>query len=248
MPDYFFGLYHWRRRVRSLLLGLLGVAIGIGVARRGRRCRQIAGGGLAIAGVYRAIELLRSLLVPPPWTVERYKYDALADALPVADADSLLDCGCGTGRSLVGLAARVPDDCRVVGLDVFDDRIILGNGPKLAERNGDRAGLDVRAVRGDATALPVADNSQDVVTACRLLHDLPARDARACLAECRRVCKPGGAVGVLELPITHEGKEPPAEYWPALVASAGFDVEEVEQVPRRRSDDSYTVVVGRPVA
>jgi SAM-dependent methyltransferase len=69
------------------------------------------------------------LLSPPPWALDREPYAALASALPFARADRALDIGCGTGRSLVGLAPSVPESCRVLGLDVFDDHIILGNGP-----------------------------------------------------------------------------------------------------------------------
>jgi ubiquinone/menaquinone biosynthesis C-methylase UbiE len=179
--------------------------------------------------------------------VEPDKYEALAGALPTAGATRWLDVGCGTGRSLVGFAGAVPAGCRVVGLDVFDDRIILGNGPGLAERNAREAGVDARTVRGDATDLPVADGSQDVATACRLLHDLPREAAVEALRELRRVCAPGGAVGILEIPITHEGAgKPPEQYWPALAEAAGFAVDRVERVPRRRSDDAYVVVVARP--
>lgn len=243
---YYFGVYHWRRRFRrlaaSLLAGVLAVHLARGDRRGGRLLAVPAGLWAGVAGR----DVLDSLLRPPPWALERYKYEALADALPTAGAERLLDVGCGTGRSLVGLAPAVPDRCRVVGLDVFDDRVILGNGPRLAARNAERAGLDVSLVRGDAARLPVADDTQDVVTACRVLHDLPADDARRALAEMRRVCGPDGAVGVLELPITHEdATAPPATYWREQVAAAGFAVETVTRVPRRGKAGDYVVVVGR---
>lgn len=244
---YFFGLYHWRLRLRRLGLALVVGVAGAVLARSDSRWRQgvgVLGVGLAIR---RGAGAVHALLQPAPWVVERYKYEALAEALPTDGADRWLDVGCGTGRSLVGVSELVPDGCRVLGLDVFDDRIVLGNRPGLAARNARRAGLDAATLRGDATGLPVADGSVDVVTACRLLHDLPRDRALDALSELQRVCAADGAVGLLELPITHEGAtEPPAEYWPALLAEAGLVVDSVREVPRREADGAYVVVVARP--
>ena len=81
-----------------------------------------------VGGVVHGATAARRLLSPPPWALNREPYATLASALPFARADRALDIGCGTGRSLVGLSPSVPDSCTVLGLDVFDDRIILGNG------------------------------------------------------------------------------------------------------------------------
>lgn len=244
---YFFGLYHWRVRLKRLLVGIGVGAVGFGLVlseSRLGRAAGILGVGYAVA---KGASALHALFTPAPWIVERDKYEALAEALPTDGTEWWLDVGCGTARSLVGVSALVPGGCRVVGLDVFDDRVVFGNTPGLAGRNARKAGLDAAIVRGNATELPVADGSQDVVTACRLLHDLPRESALETLSELRRVCAPDGAVGVLEIPITHDGAtDPPAEYWPALATQAGLTVERVREVPRRRSDDAYVVVVARP--
>jgi len=243
---YFFGLYHWRARFKRLWKALALAAVSLVVVRSSSRWRRGAGIlGLGWA-LHRGASALNALLTPAPWVVEAYKYEALARALPTEGADSWFDVGCGTGRSVVGVSDLVPEGCRVVGLDVFDDRVVLGNGPGLAARNARQAGLETAMVRGDGTRLPVASDSQDVATACRLLHDLSRSGAETTLSELHRVCAPGGAVGLLEIPITHDGHSgEPAAYWESLVADAGFAVETVEKVPRRRSDDSYVVVVGR---
>lgn len=96
---------------------------------------------------------------------DRWKYRALREAVPYADAERALDVGCGTGRSLVGLAPAVPDTCRLVGLDVFDNRVILGNGPALARRNAAVAGLEAnRVLSPDGTLgvpeLPIPHDSE----------------------------------------------------------------------------------------
>ncbi len=247
MPPYFFGIYHWRSRGARLLRALLVGAVALALTRSRSRWSRIAG----LLGVgwalQRGASAVDALVRPAPWVVERYKYEALAGALPTDGAGRWLDVGCGTGRSLVGVAELVPDGCRVLGLDVFDDRVVIGNTPGLAAWNARRAGLDLATVRGDAVRLPVADGSQDIATACRMLHDLPRERALEALAELQRVCAPDGAVGLLELPITHEGAtEPPAEYWPGLVEEVGLEVDCVREVPRRDSEGAYVVVVARP--
>ncbi|MFT4922619.1 MAG: ubiquinone/menaquinone biosynthesis C-methylase UbiE [Haloarculaceae archaeon] len=223
---YYFGLYHWRRRFRRLLGGVAGIVTGVLIWRHTRsRLLHLGALGLVVAGANRARRPLQSLFDPPPWVVRTTKYADLAASLPVPEEGRVLDIGCGTGRSLVGLADDLPPEAEVVGLDVFDDRVILGNGPRLAARNARVAGLDPAVVEGDAARLPVADDSMDVVTACRVLHDLPKADAETALAECHRVLRPDGRLGVLELPIPHDADADPDDYWRALLSAAGFTIE-----------------------
>ncbi|WP_339104767.1 class I SAM-dependent methyltransferase [Haloterrigena salinisoli] len=246
-PRYDFGVYHWRRRFRSIAAALLAAVLGVAVRRRTDDPRvRLAAGGAAIGAVVHAVRVLRRLLSPPPWALERAKYDALANRLPLADADRVLDVGCGTGRSLVGLAPHVPPDADAIGLDVFDDRVVLGNGPALARRNADRAGLAATPIVGDAAALPLADDSIPVVTACRVLHDLEAAAADRTLRETRRVCRPDGALGVLELPLTPDGvARDPESYWADRVTAAGFRIESFDRL-ERDGREPYIAIVATP--
>ena len=245
---YNFGLYHWRRRFRTILSALT-VILPAEICRRtseSRWVRLVATAAIA-GGAVRGATAARRLLSPPPWALNREPYTALASALPFAQADRALDIGCGTGRSLVGLAPSVPDSCTMLGLDVFDDRIILGNGPALARRNGRAAGVDITPLVGDASRLPVATDSQDVVTACRVLHDLPATKIDPALREAHRVCAPQGTLGVLELPIIpEETTAAPEEYWPERISRAGFTVTTVERVARKGRAEPYVLVVAAP--
>lgn len=248
MTHYNFGVYHWRQRLRTMLF-VLCIAVGSVLLWRTSGSRRVRLGAIVAMGgaVLSGVEAMQRILVPPPWTLERYKYDALACKLPFDRADRALDIGCGTGRSLVGLASYIPASCTVVGLDVFDSRIILGNGPLLARHNGRAAGIDVSPVVGDAARLPVATDSQDVMTACRVLHDLPEEDADRTLREAHRVCAPDGRLGVLELPITPDGTNAsPAQYWRGRVTEAGFSIETLERVDRKRRDDRYVLIVAAP--
>ncbi|SEO90888.1 Methyltransferase domain-containing protein [Halogranum amylolyticum] len=238
-----FGVYHWRRRLRRLLVATVAVAFG-GVAWRlghDRRFGRLVALLSLVWGVVTGGRTLRSLLSPPPWHVDRTKYEALAAVLPLGDAGTVVDVGCGTGRSLVGLAPAITPDTTVVALDVYDDRIILGNGPALARRNAATAGLSVVPVRGDAVALPFRDGSVDVLTACRVLHDLPRSGAQAALRDAHRVLAPNGRLGVLELPIPHDEDADPAPYWRELLVDAGFTVTE-----QRTFETDYHVLAATP--
>ncbi|WP_436347313.1 class I SAM-dependent methyltransferase [Natronorubrum sp. FCH18a] len=249
---YAFGVYHWRRRFRSIGIALGVIALGAVFRRRtDDPFRRAAAELVAIGASVHVARVLRRVLSPPPWTLERAKYDGFAKRLPLAGADRVLDVGCGTGRSLVGLAPHVPPGSDVIGLDVFDDRVILGNGPALARRNGARAGLEVTPVVGDGAALPLADESVDVVTACRVLHDLEATTADRTLRESRRVCGPDGTLGILELPLVPgdvSSDSDPERYWRDRVTAAGFRIDTVDRLERDGASDPYLVIVATPEA
>ncbi len=100
--------------------------------------------------------------------------------------ERVLDAGCGTGFLAAGLRRARPDVV-VIGSD-------LSTG--MLDRARDAGAWPL--VQGDATALPVADGSIDLVVARGVLHHLP--DVTAALAEWRRVLAPDGAVVLLSEP------------------------------------------------
>jgi ubiquinone/menaquinone biosynthesis C-methylase UbiE len=247
-PTYFFGVYHWRERLRRIALSAAVLFVSVGAFRRGGRVVRAVAAALGLGAVVRGGDATRRLCSPPPWALGRRKYDALGTVLDADDADRVLDVGCGSGRSLVGLAPHLPDDASVVGLDTFDDRIILGNGPALARRNGARAGLDVAPVAGDASRLPFADGAFDAVTACRVTHDLPPAKRDAAFAELRRVCADDGTVGLLELPITPDGVDDHEAYWRRCLEDVGLAVQQVATVDRPAREGSYVAIAATPRA
>lgn len=243
---YYFGVYHWRKGLRAAASIGTAAALAGAASRLPPGKRALAGVAAAGLGAYGGGEL-DTLLHPRPWSLDRRKYELLAAELPLENAASLLDVGCGTGRSLVGLAPSLPAGCAVTGLDRFDDRIILGNAPSLARHNAREAGLDPSLVAGDATAMPIAADSHDVVTSCMMLHDLPEPTARAALAEMRRVCHPEGRVGLVELPLIEDERPVTSTFWRDLVVDAGFAVESVRTRPWAGGEGNYAVVTGTPV-
>lgn len=102
----------------------------------------------------------------------------------VREGDAVLDAACGTGDLAL---ADAKAGGRVTGLD-FSERML-----ERARRKG--PGLEW--VQGDALALPFADSSFDAATVGFGVRNLD--DLEAGLRELRRVLKPGGRLGVLEI-------------------------------------------------
>ena len=102
----------------------------------------------------------------------------------VRKGDRVLDACCGTGDLAIAARARGAD---VVGLD-FSEAMLERARAKSRE---------IEWVRGDVLALPFDDASFDAVTigfGVRNVEDLDAG-----LRELRRVLRPGGRVGILEI-------------------------------------------------
>ena len=144
--------------------------------------------------------------------------DATAELLDRADVGPgtrVLDVGCGAGEAL----------------------------PVARDRGADAVGVDPspdadRAIRGDATALPLGESRVDVVLAeCVLcLTDLPTA-----LGEARRVLAPDGRLAVSDVVVEDDGPSIPDAAAEALclsgarsrdrlrsaVAAGGFEIREV---------------------
>ncbi|MYR55690.1 methyltransferase domain-containing protein, partial [Streptomyces sp. SID625] len=106
--------------------------------------------------------------------------DAVLSLLDPGGTD-LLDAGCGTGIVTRRLAAARPWR-RVTGVDL---------APEMTRRAAAR--LPGAVVRADLRHLPFPDGAFDAVVSVWLLHLAPSdADARAMVAECARVLRPGG--------------------------------------------------------
>jgi len=111
---------------------------------------------------------------------------AFADRLP--RASTIVDLGCGHGRHIGPLAAR---GHRVLGLDFSPSLLALGRRAASPQPWADR----VRWVLGEATRLPFRDRVARACLCIAVLHHLPSGEDRLrCLAEARRVLRPGGRV------------------------------------------------------
>lgn len=97
---------------------------------------------------------------------------------PLKQTELLADCGAGTGIFADEMRAL----CNVVAVDDFEESLAL-----LRARLGDAS---VR--KGSCTALPLPDNSVDVLTALDVIEHV--QDDRAAMQEFLRALRPGGIV------------------------------------------------------
>ncbi|CAD0100401.1 unnamed protein product [Aureobasidium mustum] len=125
-----------------------------------------------------------------------------------------LDMGCGRGLVLVKTATRKRQllgggpatvqarNSLSYGIDIFDSGDQTGNSPETLYANIKAMGLldDVVAHAASFTdPLPFAENHFSLVTASLSLHNVPSSDRKAAIREACRVCKPGGAIIILDL-------------------------------------------------
>ena len=126
---------------------------------------------------------------------------AAVDKLGLRAGERVLEIGYGTGHSLVQLAQAVGPDGKVFGMDLSD-----GMRARALERL-EKEGLLARAElsSGDATRLPYSDGSMDAVFMSFTLELFDTPEIPKVLAECKRVLRAAGRIGVVA--ITREGKE-----------------------------------------
>jgi ubiquinone/menaquinone biosynthesis C-methylase UbiE len=123
-------------------------------------------------------DIFERLLVPAIF--DRYARDLVERARPFGPSDRILDLGCGTGIVARILRERLGGAARLTGLDV--NAAMIAKARTLAP--------DIEWIEGNATALPFADRSFEVVLAQQVLQFVP--DRMAALREIRRVLVPGG--------------------------------------------------------
>ena len=161
--------------------------------------------------------------------------------------DIVLDLGSGGGIDVLLSARRVGPTGKAYGLDMTDDML------ELARRNAAEAGVEnVEFLRGQIEAIPLPDNSVDVIISNCVIN--LSGDKRSVLAEAFRVLKPGGRFAVSDVVV--RGDVPPVvrrsmELWVGCVAGAleetefkslladvGFEGIDIEPTRLYRSEDA----------
>ena len=111
---------------------------------------------------------------------------------PLPAGGTVLDIGCGAGTDLLLAAFHVGPRGRAIGVDMTEamrDR---------ARRGAAACGLaHVEVLEGEATALPVDDDSVDVVISNGVLNLIPEK--QQAIGEIRRVLKPGGRAQIADI-------------------------------------------------
>ena len=101
-------------------------------------------------------------------------------------ANAVLDVGCGDGGDLRRIAASVPDDARLVGVDSAAGAIKTARAATAGDARFTWHPHDV------SRGLPFADGEFDALFSLNLLECVP--DRAALVAEMGRVLRPGGRV------------------------------------------------------
>jgi len=115
----------------------------------------------------------------------------LVKAVRQAEPRAILDLATGSGDVAFALSRGLPEQVQILGMDFCQ--------PMLDEaeiKKASRHYANVTFQQGDGLALPLADNSYDVVTISFGLRNMG--DLRKSLQEMRRVLRPGGRMFVLE--------------------------------------------------
>ncbi len=143
---------------------------------------------------------------------------ALASLKP---GEVVLDLGSGGGLEVLLAAQRVGPAGYVYGLDMTDAML------EVARRNAEKVGAsNVAFVKGDIEAIPLPDQTADVIISNCVINLVP--DKGQVLSEAYRALKPGGRLAVsdivfdgelADLPVS-EGEVRAALSWAACFAGA----------------------------
>ncbi len=110
--------------------------------------------------------------------------------VPTASSDTILDIGCGGGRTIARLAA-IATGGKVYGVDFSEESVAVS-------RKTNRAAVDARRVdvlHAPVSQLPFSSAMFDLVTAVETHYYWP--DLVSDLREVLRVLKPGGALAII---------------------------------------------------
>lgn len=143
---------------------------------------------------YDADELAR---LPPECTAS---FAGIGNPLAIGaihGGEIVVDIGCGAGMDLLLAGKRVGREGRAIGIDMTEAMV------ERARNSIVRTGMKhVEVRKGDATALPVAGNSVDVVISNGVLNLVPEKELA--YSEIVRILRPGGRLHLADIALDRE--------------------------------------------
>lgn len=127
--------------------------------------------------------------------IDRYWRRRLVEAMELADGQTVLDVGCGTGDMVFAVLSQLAG-CRLVGIDSSEAMLQIAQEKTIlwSARRGLSPMICWRYA--DATALPFGAETFNAAVSAFCLRNLPNR--MAALTEIWRVLKPKGKLGICE--------------------------------------------------
>ncbi len=123
------------------------------------------------------------------------------DILSKIQSPSVLDIGCGTGRTAIKIAKSLPKGGHLNGIDIYNVNAISGNSLATVNRNAELEGVNDKTTfqYGSATEIPFEDNKFHIVNLSSVLHEVHNyEDKERAMKEIHRVLKPKGFIFIGE--------------------------------------------------
>jgi arsenite methyltransferase len=135
-------------------------------------------------------------------------WDGILDDLRLRGDETLLDLGCGRGAVLLAAAKRLPRG-RAIGVDLWQaDQTDNSAQSTLANAELEGVADRVELHTADMTALPLPDESVDVIVSNLAIHNIPTHAGRRqALDHAVRVLRPGGRLAIADLWETRQHAE-----------------------------------------
>jgi ubiquinone/menaquinone biosynthesis C-methylase UbiE len=118
-------------------------------------------------------------------------HDLLQQHLPYV-LEKIVDLGCGAGMSTFSMKQTFPQ-AELTGVELSSYFLAI------AQYQGEQQSITTQWKHAAAESTGLADASFDLVSTCLMFHELPQSATRAVLREARRLVKPGGYLGIMDM-------------------------------------------------